>query len=202
MIVNFTPVSSLIGGALIGLSASLLLATHGRIAGISGIWGGLLRPKRSDIGWRATFVAGLAAGAALIAWGLPAAVGGSRRSVPRRGGRGGAAGGGRHPHRQRLHQRPRRVRGCPACRCDRRWPWSPSWPPASSSPASSALWGCCDVAPGVVRGGVVVRDWPGDRGHDRRQQGHRVSSTSPGAGIRPSPWSWWGPSRSTPWPTA
>jgi uncharacterized membrane protein YedE/YeeE len=59
---NFTPVSSLLGGMLIGLSAALVLLGLGRIAGISGIFGGLLVPRAGDIGWRATFVAGLLAG--------------------------------------------------------------------------------------------------------------------------------------------
>lgn len=55
----FTPVSALIGGLLIGGSASLLLIFTGRIAGISGILGGLLQPARSDAGWRLAFLAGL-----------------------------------------------------------------------------------------------------------------------------------------------
>lgn len=59
---NFTPVSSLLGGMLIGLSAALVLFGLGRIAGISGIFGGLLVPRAGDIGWRATFIAGLLAG--------------------------------------------------------------------------------------------------------------------------------------------
>jgi uncharacterized membrane protein YedE/YeeE len=59
---NFTPVSSLLGGMLIGLSAALVLLGLGRIAGISGIFGGLLVPRAGDIGWRATFIAGLLAG--------------------------------------------------------------------------------------------------------------------------------------------
>lgn len=53
---------ALAGGALIGLSASLLLALNGRVAGISGIVGGLLVPTRGDVVWRALFVAGLVAG--------------------------------------------------------------------------------------------------------------------------------------------
>jgi uncharacterized protein len=55
----FTPLASTIGGALIGASASLLLAFHGRIAGISGIFGGVIVPKRGDVEWRAWFLAGL-----------------------------------------------------------------------------------------------------------------------------------------------
>ena len=60
---NFTPVSGLIGGLLIGLAAALLLLLNGHISGISGIVGGLLAPKSSDAGWRAAFVAGLLVGA-------------------------------------------------------------------------------------------------------------------------------------------
>ena len=60
---NFTPVSGLIGGLLIGLAAALLLLLNGRLGGISGIVGGLLAPKNSDAGWRVAFVAGLLLGA-------------------------------------------------------------------------------------------------------------------------------------------
>jgi uncharacterized membrane protein YedE/YeeE len=60
---NFTPISGLIGGLLIGLSATLMLLLNGRIAGISGIVGGLLTRKGSEVGWRAMFVAGLLLGA-------------------------------------------------------------------------------------------------------------------------------------------
>jgi uncharacterized membrane protein YedE/YeeE len=59
---HFTPISSLIGGAMIGLAASLLLLGDGRIAGISGIVGGLLGHAAGDTGWRVLFVAGLALG--------------------------------------------------------------------------------------------------------------------------------------------
>ena len=60
---NFTPVSGLIGGLLIGLAAALMLLLNGRISGISGIVGGLLAPRGSDTGWRVAFVAGLLLGA-------------------------------------------------------------------------------------------------------------------------------------------
>jgi uncharacterized membrane protein YedE/YeeE len=59
---HFTPLASLLGGALIGLAASLLLLADGRIAGISGIVGGLLAPTGGDTAWRALFVAGLLLG--------------------------------------------------------------------------------------------------------------------------------------------
>jgi uncharacterized membrane protein YedE/YeeE len=56
---NLTPLSSVAGGVLIGLSAALMLLLSGRIAGISGIVGGLLRPTMGDIGWRTAFLLGL-----------------------------------------------------------------------------------------------------------------------------------------------
>ncbi|TVR84576.1 MAG: YeeE/YedE family protein [Rhodospirillales bacterium] len=66
---EFTPVSALLGGAMIGAAAVLLLALLGRIAGISGIVGSLLPPApAADWPWRAAFVAGLIAGPVLVAW--------------------------------------------------------------------------------------------------------------------------------------
>ncbi|MFS2028145.1 YeeE/YedE family protein [Massilia sp. CT11-137] len=56
---HFTPWASLAGGILIGLATALLLLANGRVAGISGIVGGLLRPSRGDIAWRVTFILGL-----------------------------------------------------------------------------------------------------------------------------------------------
>lgn len=56
---NFTPVSAAIGGLLIGLSAVLLMILTGRIAGISGIFSGLLNLRGEGKGWRVAFVAGL-----------------------------------------------------------------------------------------------------------------------------------------------
>jgi uncharacterized membrane protein YedE/YeeE len=56
---NFTPISAAIGGALIGLAAALLMLTTGRIAGISGIFGGCLDFGTGDKGWRVAFIAGL-----------------------------------------------------------------------------------------------------------------------------------------------
>ena len=56
---EFTPWSALAGGALIGLAAAMFVLLNGRIAGISGIAGGLLRPARGDIGWRIAFLLGL-----------------------------------------------------------------------------------------------------------------------------------------------
>lgn len=56
---NFTPISAAIGGALIGLSAVLLMLSTGQIAGISGIFSGLLNVRGEDRGWRIAFLAGL-----------------------------------------------------------------------------------------------------------------------------------------------
>ena len=56
---HFTPWASLSGGVLIGTAAALLVLFNGRIAGISGIAGGLLRPLPGDAAWRVLFIAGL-----------------------------------------------------------------------------------------------------------------------------------------------
>lgn len=56
---DFTPVSALVGGALIGLAASMFLLTHGKVTGISGLFGGLLSPSAEDGPVRFAFVAGL-----------------------------------------------------------------------------------------------------------------------------------------------
>jgi uncharacterized membrane protein YedE/YeeE len=68
----FTPASALIGGAIIGAAAALFAVLNGRIAGVSGILGGLVRPQAGDISWRMAFVAGLIA--APLAWALFAAL--------------------------------------------------------------------------------------------------------------------------------
>ncbi|MEF8699378.1 MAG: YeeE/YedE family protein [Candidatus Accumulibacter sp. UW20] len=56
---HFTPLAALAGGALIGVAVTLFALVNGRIAGISGIIGGLLRPRPGDVGWRLAFVLGL-----------------------------------------------------------------------------------------------------------------------------------------------
>ena len=56
---SFTPWTALAGGVLIGIATAMFVLINGRIAGISGIIGGLLRPSLPDIGWRLAFVAGL-----------------------------------------------------------------------------------------------------------------------------------------------
>jgi uncharacterized membrane protein YedE/YeeE len=63
MVEDFTPLSGLIGGLLIGLATAVMMLLNGRIAGISGIVGGLLARNGSEVGWRAVFVAGLLLGA-------------------------------------------------------------------------------------------------------------------------------------------
>jgi hypothetical protein len=63
---NFTPWSSLTGGALLGLSAALLMLFTGKIAGISGIIGGLLTPKKGEVQWRFAFALGMVASLFLL----------------------------------------------------------------------------------------------------------------------------------------
>ena len=56
---SFTPMASLVGGVMIGVAALLLMLLHGRVMGISGILGGIVRPAaRDDMPWRLLFVAG------------------------------------------------------------------------------------------------------------------------------------------------
>ena len=62
---HFTPWAALAGGVLIGIAAAMFVLLNGRIAGISGVLGGLLRPAKGDIAWRAAFVLGLV-GAPLV----------------------------------------------------------------------------------------------------------------------------------------
>jgi len=79
---TFTPVSALSGGALIGLAASLLMMSHGRIAGISGIYKGLLPGVEGDRDWRVAFVGGLLLAGLAFTWLVPGAVEASaQRSV-------------------------------------------------------------------------------------------------------------------------
>jgi uncharacterized membrane protein YedE/YeeE len=59
---------ALLGGALIGLAAVLLMASQGRIAGVSGIVGGLLRPRSGSYAWRVSFVLGLLSAPLLLTW--------------------------------------------------------------------------------------------------------------------------------------
>jgi uncharacterized protein len=71
---HFTPWTSLAGGVLIGLASALFILVNGRILGISGILGGLLRPAPNDSAWRVSFLLGmLAAALAYAAFAAPAA---------------------------------------------------------------------------------------------------------------------------------
>ena len=64
--IGFTPIPAVLGGALIGAAASLLLLASGRIAGISGILAAVLRPVCSDRAWRLLFLVGLPLGALVV----------------------------------------------------------------------------------------------------------------------------------------
>jgi uncharacterized membrane protein YedE/YeeE len=64
---TFTPVNALVGGVMIGLAAGAFALLNGRIAGVSGILAGLLRPVRGDTAWRVAFVGGLVAAPAAYA---------------------------------------------------------------------------------------------------------------------------------------
>ncbi|MFO0995200.1 MAG: YeeE/YedE family protein [Alphaproteobacteria bacterium] len=65
-VAHFTPWRGLAGGVMIGVAAVLMMALQGRIAGVSGIAGGLLRPLKGDVGWRLAFILGLILGAAIF----------------------------------------------------------------------------------------------------------------------------------------
>ncbi len=78
---DLTPWSALAGGALIGLAASLLLLASGRIAGVSGMIGGLLVPTRGDTLWRALFVGGLVAAGLVAFLVAPDTIGSSPRGM-------------------------------------------------------------------------------------------------------------------------
>lgn len=65
---------AIIGGALIGIAASALMLTAGRVAGISGIVGPLLQPRTGDIGWRMAFVGGLLMGGFVLMFTIPGVI--------------------------------------------------------------------------------------------------------------------------------
>jgi uncharacterized membrane protein YedE/YeeE len=69
----FTPGAALAGGLLIGLAAAAFVLFNGRIAGISGILGGLINPHRGDTGWRLAFIGGLVGAPVIYSlfWRLP-----------------------------------------------------------------------------------------------------------------------------------
>ena len=56
---HFTPLESAIGGVVIGAAASMLILFCGRVAGISGILGGVLSRANKDKGWRVAFLLGM-----------------------------------------------------------------------------------------------------------------------------------------------
>jgi uncharacterized membrane protein YedE/YeeE len=68
---HFTPWTSLAGGILIGISAAFFILFNGRIAGISGILGGLLHPTRNDTLWRISFLAGIVVAPVLYGMAAP-----------------------------------------------------------------------------------------------------------------------------------
>jgi uncharacterized membrane protein YedE/YeeE len=70
---SFTPIASTLGGILIGAAAAGLLMFHGRIAGISGIAGGVFRRQPGDVTWRIMFLAGLFTAGVLGSWFYPEA---------------------------------------------------------------------------------------------------------------------------------
>ena len=76
---HFTPWASLLGGIVLGLASAIFILFNGRILGISGILGGLLAPRMGDVGWRITFLLGMAAAPMVFAWLAPA----SLMSAPR-----------------------------------------------------------------------------------------------------------------------
>jgi uncharacterized protein len=78
---EFTPLSALFGGALIGLGALLLLWVNGRIAGVSNLIGGLLFPAAGERAWRALFLGALIAVGAVASWLFPGVIGASRPSL-------------------------------------------------------------------------------------------------------------------------
>lgn len=68
---NFTPLTSLLGGLLIGVSAAIMILMNGRIAGISGILGSIPSAHRADISWRVTFIIGLVLSPFVYLWFSP-----------------------------------------------------------------------------------------------------------------------------------
>ena len=64
---SFTPWRALAGGILIGIAAALFVLLNGRIAGISGVLGGLMAPKKGDIAWRSAFLVGLVSAPVIFA---------------------------------------------------------------------------------------------------------------------------------------
>ena len=76
---SFSPWPALSGGLLIGAAAAMFVLLNGRIAGISGVLGGLLKPAKGDVAWRVAFVLGLVS--APLVYGSFAAVHGPPQRV-------------------------------------------------------------------------------------------------------------------------
>ena len=72
--IHFTPWTSLAGGVLLGIASALFILLNGRVLGVSGILGSLLRPQKGDTGWRLFFLAGLLVAPTLWALFSPAVV--------------------------------------------------------------------------------------------------------------------------------
>ena len=68
---SFTPLASLVGGVMIGVAALLLMLTHGRVMGISGILGGLVPPQTGDANWRVSFLVGMVLAGLALSTTLP-----------------------------------------------------------------------------------------------------------------------------------
>lgn len=66
-------INAILGGVLIGLAASLMMLFNGRVTGISGIMAGIIQPKRSDTGWRVSFLIGLLLGGIVLVFFRPEA---------------------------------------------------------------------------------------------------------------------------------
>ncbi len=79
---TFTPVPALVGGLLIGLSVSVLYGGIGRIAGITSIISGLSTTNRSELSWRALFLAGLVVGGVALLWIAPDTFASAEQSLP------------------------------------------------------------------------------------------------------------------------
>ena len=79
---DFTPLASTLGGMLIGAACALLLVLTGRLAGVSGIVGGLVGGQASDRGWRISFLAGLLVGGVVLLAAWPGAIGASPAAWP------------------------------------------------------------------------------------------------------------------------
>lgn len=82
-VMESTLLAPIVGGILIGLGASALMLFNGKIAGVSGIFGGLLQPKAGDFAWRSAFVAGIVVGGVILYLLRPDLFGvGVERSLP------------------------------------------------------------------------------------------------------------------------